>query len=186
MRRVLFWLVLGLLTPFFSGCAMLSGSDAAPPADIASPDMALVYGYVEADNDTINRVDLVRYNRVYIPPFRTPPRVMLFNDGVFMAENIKPGNYIIADFRSDRNNYNLVRSKRQFYQHIFRIKPGQLRYLGSYNLHVTQTGKISYGDFKVTMLERPGEREILMRLYDATAGTAWQDKIARRLKELRQ
>lgn len=186
MRRALIWLAMGILTPLFGGCAMVSGGSVAPPADIASPDMAMVYGYVEADNDTINRVDIVRYNQVYIPPFRSPPKVMLFNDGVFMATNIKPGNYVIADFRSARNNYNLVRSKRQYYQHIFHIKPGELHYLGSYNLHVTERGKISYGDFKVTQLERPGERQILMRLYDATEGTAWQDKIARRLKELRQ
>jgi hypothetical protein len=185
MRRVVYLVGLAIGMCMLSSCAAISRGD-APPDDMKSPDAALVYGYVEADNDNIVQVDFLQYNRLYVSPFKAPPRVLVFDDGVFMAENIKPGNYVIAGFRSERNNYNLSRSKRQSYQHIFRIKPGDMHYLGSYNLHVTQTGKIEYGDFKVTELERPGEREVLMRLYDATEGTAWQDKIARRLKELRQ
>ena len=185
MRRVASWIVLCLGMQLLAGCGVFSRGD-APPSDIQSPESALVYGYVEADNDAIERVDLVEFNKVYVPPFKSPPRVLMFNDGVFMAENIKPGSYVIAGFRSDRNTYNLTRSARQSYQQIFRIRPGDMHYLGSFNLHVTQRGKISYGDFKVTELQRPGEREVLMRLYDATEGTAWQDKIARRLKELRQ
>lgn len=187
MRRALYWLVLCLSVLVLDACGVMSrGGSSSSPADMQSPESAMVYGYVEADDDTINRVDIVEYNKVYIPPFQTPPQVMVFDDGVFMATNIKPGNYVIADFRSARNNYNMIRSKRQAYQHIFHIKPGDMHYLGSYNLRVTKRGKISFGDFKVTPLERPGEREALMRLYYATEGTAWQDKIARRLKELRQ
>lgn len=187
MRRTIYWVMLGLSVLMLNACGIMSrGGSPSSPADMKSPDSAMLYGYVEADNDDIDQVDIVQYNKVYIPPFETPPQVMVFDDGVFMAVNIKPGNYVIADFRSDRNNYNMIRSKRQAYQHIFHIKPGDMYYVGSYNLRVTRRGKISYGDFKVTPLERPGEREVLMRLYDATEGTAWQDKIARRLKELRQ
>lgn len=185
MRRAVYLLGLCFAVQLLAACSVLSRGD-APPQDMKSPDSAFVYGYVEADNDAIVQVDFVEFAKVYVPPFKSPPRVMVFDNGVFMAENIKPGSYVIAGFRSERNNYNLARSKRQSYQHIFRIQPGDMHYLGSYNLHVTQRGKIAFGDFKVTELQRPGEREVLMRLYDATEGTAWQDKIARRLKELRQ
>jgi len=85
-----------------------------------------------------------------------------------MAENIKAGSYVIASFHSERSVYILTRDTRQSYQHIFRIRPGEMHYLGSFNLHVTRRGKISYGDLKISELQRPGEREILMRLYDAT------------------
>jgi len=185
MRRVVYWLGLCISIQMLAGCGLLTRGD-MPPSDMRAADSALVYGYVEADNDSVEKVDLVEFNKVYIPPFRSPPRVLVYDDGVFMAENIKPGRYVIAGFRSERNNYSLTRSKRQSYQHIYLIKPGDIHYLGSFNLHVTQRGKISFGQFKVTELQRPGEREVLMRLYEVTEGTAWQDKIARRLKELRQ
>ena len=139
MRRVVIWIGVCLASQLLAGCGVFSRGD-APPGDMKSPDAALVYGYVEADNDSINQVDFVEFNKVYVPPFKSPPRVLIFNDGVFMAENIKPGNYVIAGFRSERNNYNLTRSKRQSYQHIFRNRPGDMHYLGSYNLHVTQRG----------------------------------------------
>ena len=185
MRRVVLLMSLLLSLSLLSACAAISRGD-APPGDMKSPQDALVYGYVEADNDNIVQVDFLEYNKLYVSPFKAPPRVLVFDNGMFMAENIRPGNYFIASYRSDRNTYNLSRTKRQAYQHIYRVLPGDMHYLGSYNLHVTQKGKIEYGDFKVTQLQRPGEREILMYLYDKTEGTAWQDKIARRLKELRQ
>ena len=103
-----------------------------------------------------------------------------------MAENIKPGSYVISGFRSDRNHYNLSRSKRQTYQRIFRVQPGEMEYMGAFNLRVTKKGKINFGDFKVSELRRPQERDVLKHLYHITEGTVWQDKIARRLKALRQ
>ena len=157
-----------------------------PPQEIKSADSAIVYGYVEADNDIIEQVDFVEYGKVYVSPFKFPPRVLVFDNGMFMAENIKPGTYVIASFRSEHNFYNLTRSQRQFYQRIFRIEPGEVQYLGSFNLHITKKGRIDFGDFKVTEIQRPGERDVLKHLFHVTEGTAWQNKIARRLKELSQ
>lgn len=185
MRRAVLLLGICFSLHMLTACSALSRGD-SPPSDMNSPDSAFVYGYVEADNDSIEQVDFVEYNQVYVPPFKLPPRVLVFDNGMFMAENIKPGNYVIAGYRSSRNNYSLTTSKRQAYQHIFHIQPGDMRYLGSYNLHVTERGRISYGEFKVTDLQRPGERDVLKYLYQVTEGTAWQNKIARRLKELRQ
>ncbi len=158
----------------------------APPDEMNSVDAALLYGYIEADEDAIERVDIVEFGRIYIPPFTSPPRVLVYDNGIFMAENIKPGSYVISGFRSDRNHYNLSRSKRQTYQRIFRVQPGEMEYMGAFNLRVTKKGKINFGDFKVSELRRPQERDVLKHLYHITEGTVWQDKIARRLKALRQ
>ncbi len=174
-----------ILVSLVASCTVVSRSS-APPSDISANDMGFVYGYVEAENDAIDRVDLVEYGRVYIPPFNKPARVLVYNNGYFMAENIKPGKYVISGFRSARNHYNLARSKRDAYQKIYRIMPGEMEYLGAFNVRVTKQGDLRYGRFSITELQRPGERDALKELYHATEGTAWQDKIARRLRQLRQ
>ncbi len=174
-----------LLVSLVAGCAGLARTS-APPNNIKLNDSGFIYGYVEATNDAIDRVTLVEYGRIYIPPFTQPPRVLVYNNGVFMAENIKPGRYVISGFRSSRNNYNLARSKRDAYQKIFRVMPGEMQYVGAFNVKVTKKGDLRFGKFKITELQRPGERDVLKELYHATEGTAWQDKIARRLKQLRQ
>jgi len=168
-----------------ASCTVVSRGS-PPPADMKTFESALVYGYVEAEDDVIEQVDILEFGRIYIPPFKKPPRVMVFDNGMFMAENIKPGKYVLAGFRSDRNHYNMARSKRKAYQRIVRIMPGEMEYIGSYNVRVTKKGRIEFGDFDVTTLQRPGERDVLKHLYQVTEGTAWQDKIARRLKALRQ
>ena len=168
-----------------ASCTVVSRTS-APPSDINANESGFIYGYVEAVDDAIERVDIVEYGRVYIPPFNKPPRVLVYNNGFFMAENIKPGKYVVSGFRSSRNHYNMARSKRDAYQRIYRVLPGEMEYVGAFNVRVTQKGDLRFGKFKVTELQRPGERDVLKELYHATEGTAWQDKIARRLKQLRQ
>jgi hypothetical protein len=185
MRRAVFIVGFFLSLQGLTACSALSRG-VAPPADMDSPDSAFVYGYVEAEGESIEQVDFLKYNELYLSPFKKPPRVMVFDNGMFMAENIKPGHYVISAIHTQRNNFNLTNSKREAYQHIYNIQPGDMYYLGSFNLRITQKGKISYGEFKMTELQRPGERDVLMYLYHITDGTVWQYKIARRLKELRQ
>jgi hypothetical protein len=184
MQRMFLQMGILLSAWLLLSCAIVSGE--APPSDMKTIDSAFVYGYVEADTDFIERVDLVEFGRVYVPPFRKPPRVLVFDNGMFMAENIKPGKYVIASFRSDRNHYNMVSSRRQAYQRVFHIEPGEMEYIGSFNVRTLHKSKRATENFKVTSIQRPGERDVLKHLYHATEGTAWQDKIARRLKQLRQ
>jgi hypothetical protein len=181
MRYCLHSVLLGLSALLF-GCA----THPAPPLAVKDPSLAMVYGHVEAGDDLIERVDLQQYGKTYIAPFRSPPRVLVFDDGTFVAENLKPGKYIITGFRSDENRYDLVRDERTSYQHIIHVAPGSLKYAGSYRLRVTRSSPIGRNDFKVTQLQRPGERDVLKHLYRITEGTAWRDKVARRLKQLRQ
>lgn len=178
--------LIGALCAVVSSCNVVSATKSPPPDDARYADSAFIYGYVEATNDVIEQVDFVEFGKIYIPPFRQPPRVLVFDNGMFMAENISPGKYVISGFRSDRNHYNLARSKRQAYQRIFRIEPGEMQYLGAFNIRVTKSGKLDFGDLKVSLLQRPGERDVLKALYHVTEGTVWQDKIARRLQQLRQ
>ena len=180
-KALIFFVIACLVT----SCSSLRRAS-APPDNIKARESAFVYGFVEAQDDSIDRVDFVEYGKVYVPPFNKPPRVLVFDNGIFMAENIQPGKYVISGFRSERNHYNIVRSRRHAYQRVIRIMPGEMQYLGAFNVRVTKKGKIEFGKFEVTELQRPGERDVLKHLYRVTEGTSWQDKISRRLKELRQ
>ena len=179
-------LILSCLISLMVGCANTSRSKMAPPEDSQSADAGFAYGFFETQNEVIERIDLIEYGKVYVPPFTNPPRVLVYENGVFMAENLKPGKYIISGIRSERNHYNLARNKRLAYQKIFIIEPGEMEYLGAYNLRVIEKGQLDYGELKIRELQRPGERDVLKELFHLTEGTIWQDKIARRLKQLRQ
>ena len=72
-------LLLPFLALLFSSCTVVSRVT-TPAEDIKNPDSAFVYGYVEAEDDTIDTVDFVQYGKVYIPPFNKPPRVLVFEN----------------------------------------------------------------------------------------------------------
>lgn len=174
-------LLLGLLLTGLAGC-----TKTAPPDDVFSKKYAMIYGSVLAD-DKITAVDFFEYGRTYIRFFSKVPRVLVYENGTFMSENLKPGKYVIAGFRSgEKNHYNLVRSEQQAYQRVIHVKPGEIKYVGSYRVHVTKSRLIGKGTFEIEEILRPGERQVLRNLQVVTAGTGWQKMIERRLKELWQ
>ena len=178
--------VLRLSTLLSTLCMLAACAVAHPPNEILSPEMAMMYGYVEADTP-IDAVDFYEFGVVYIPPFRQPPRVLVYKNGYFMAENLKPGKYYIAAFHSGDMTFKLVDSAQSSYQNVINIHPGSLNYIGSHRLVVRGRDIMQDRiDFEVVRTRRPDERTLLNYFYELTDGTAWQKKIARRMKELRQ
>ncbi len=164
---------------------LVACSSIAPPEEITAPDMGLVFGHIESDMP-IDKVDLQEYGVIYIPPFTYPPRVLVYDNGTFMAENLKPAKYVLVAFHAGNKVFTLVNDERSAYQHIVQVKPGQLNYAGSYRVTVTKKNLFGKGDFEVDELQRPTERDLLKDLFRLTQGTGWQKKIERRMKELRQ
>lgn len=158
---------------------------ADPPNDILSADKAMMYGYVDGEYP-IDAVDFREFGVVYIPPFRRPPRVLVYGNGYFMAENLKPGKYYIAGFYSGDKMYQVVNSPRSLYQNVINIRPGSLNFIGSHRIVVHKRRLVGHGEFEVVPIRRPDERSLLRFFYGLTDGTGWQKKIARRMKELRQ
>lgn len=166
--------------------AVAACSTPAPPDDVFSKNNAMIYGSVLAD-DKITGVDFYEYGKTYIRHFTKVPRVLVYENGTFMAENLKPGKYVIAAFHAgEKNLFNLVRSKQQAYQRIIHVKPGEIKYVGSYRIHITKSRLLGKGNFEIEEILRPGERQILRNLQVVTEGTGWQKMIERRLKELWQ
>lgn len=158
---------------------------AVPPNDIFSPEKAMIYGYVDAEFP-IDSIYLQEFGVVYIAPFKSPPRVLIYKNGYFMAENLKPGRYFISAYNSKLKSYKVVDSPQTIYQNIFTVKPGSLHFVGAHRIVVQKRRLLSHGEFDVVRLRRPDERSMLRYFYDITDGTGWQKKIVRRMKELRQ
>lgn len=182
-NRLILLASLALGIGFMTGCAFK-----APPDDIISPERAMAFGYIESDaKHPIDSVDFHEYGVTYIQPFKNPPRVLVFKDGYFMAENLKPGKYYIAGFFSGTKKYALINGSQSAFQLVINIKPGAVQYIGSYKLTVHKEHQIlSRGEFDITETLRPGERMALRKFYNVTAGTGWQKKIVRRMQALRQ
>lgn len=177
--------VKSLAVLFCSATLLLACATAVPPNDILSPEKAMIYGYIEADYP-IDSIDLQEFGVVYIIPFKRPPRVLVYDNGYFMAENLKPGRYFISAYNSNYKTYKVVDSPQSTYQNIFTVKPGSLKFIGSHKIVVRKRTLLGHGEFEVIRLRRPDERSMLRFFYEITEGTAWQKKIVRRLKGLRQ
>ncbi len=178
MSRFTIFLIAALL----GACSI--GAGIAPPLEIKSPEMGMIYGNIQAP-DRVTEVVLREYGKVYIRPFNRPPRVLIYRDGNFMAENLKPGKYIFSSMTTVNKRYNLVREKINAYQHIVTVHPGEIVYIGSFALFDLPQKDIHRDSFEMLRMRKPDERTVIKGLYEKSVGTGWQDLFARRLMELR-
>lgn len=164
-----------------SGCA----TKPKPPFEIKSAENGMIYGNIYIPGHEVTQVELREYGKLYIPPFRTPPRVMIFRNGNFVAENLPPANYYISRFVSKKLEYNLVKDARSSYQWVFNVAPGSVKYVGAFEITNVEPGIFQKGKFNIRAVRHPSERKVLKHMYEITQGTGWQSRIERRIKSLR-
>ncbi len=164
-----------------SGCAIKP----RPPFEIKSPENGMVFGNVYIRGHEVTEIELREYGKLYIPPFISPPRVMIFRNGNFIAENLRPANYYISRLKSYKLEYNVVKNARTSYQYVFNVEPGEVKYVGSLEITDIEPGIFQEGKFNVRSVRHPTERKILKHMYDVTQGTGWQARIQSKIKLLR-
>ena len=174
-------IVLCVLVIGLSGCA----TKPRPPFEVISPDKAMIYGNIQIPGHEVTEIELREFGKFYLPPFITPPRVMVFRNGNFLAENLEPGNYYISRFISKKLTFPLVKDSTSAYQNIFSLQPGEVEYIGSYVVTNVKPGIFTQGDFRIRSVRHPSERKVLKHMYYVTEGTGWQAMIDRRIKSLR-
>ncbi len=172
------------LIPLILIIACSTGAGIAPPLEIKAPEMGMIYGNIQAP-ERVTKVTLREYGKVYIRPFNRPPRVLIYKDGNFMAENLESGKYIFGSITTLNKQYNLVREKINAYQHIVTVHPGEIVYIGSFELFDLRPEDNRKDKFEVLRMRKPNERTIIKGLYEKSVGTGWQGLFARRLMELR-
>jgi len=167
--------------------AVLVGACAAPapPLEMRDASHSMIFGHVMAPGK-VTQIDLREYGKFYVSPFVKPPRVLIFNNGNFLAENLKPGKYIISAFNTKESDFVLVNSKRSAYQNIIHVEPGEAKFIGSYQVTEIKRGLLKKGEFDVRRTRKPSERRVLKHLFHVAKGTAWQAMIEHRMQELRQ
>ena len=170
-----------ILLANLSGCAVKP----KPPFEIVSPEMGMVYGNIHIAGHEVTEIELREFGRLYIPPFVVPPRVMIFRNGDFIAENIPPGDYYIARFVSKKLIYPLVINGTSSYQNIIHVEPGSAVYVGAYEITDVTPGLFVKGKFNMRLARHPSERKVLKHMFQITKGTGWQSRIGRRIKSLR-
>ena len=164
-----------------SGCA----TKPKPPFEIISPEKGLIYGNIHIPGHEVTEIELREFGKFYLPPFKKPPRVMIFRNGNFVAENLDPGNYYISRFVSKKLFYSLVKDGRSAYQWIINVEPGSVKYVGAYKITDVTPGVFVKGDFHISSVRHPSERKVLKHMFQITQGTGWQSRIQRRIKSLR-
>lgn len=176
----MFVIVLGFILNL-SGCAVKP----TPPFEIDSPEMGMIYGNIHIEGHEVTEVELREFGRLYIPPFIKPPRVMIFRNGDFIAENISPGDYYISRFVSKKLIYPIVVDGTSAYQSIIHVEPGSAVYVGAYKITNITPGIFVKGKFNMRLVRHPSERKVLKHMFKITEGTGWQSRIGRRIKSLR-
>ena len=156
-----------------------------PPFEIKSPEKGMIYGHIYIPGHEVTEIELREYGRLYLPPFVVPPRVMIFRNGNFMAENLTPGSYYISRFVSKKLLYSLVKDGRSAYQSIINVEPGSVKYVGAFKITNVKPGVFVQGDFDIRTVRHPSERKVLKHMFEVTQGTGWQARIQRRIKSLR-
>jgi len=157
----------------------------APPFEIKEANHSMIFGHVSAP-EKVTEVELREYGKFYISPFIKPPRVLIYNNGHFMAENLAPGKYMISAFNTKNSEFVLVNSKRTAYQEIIHVEPGEAKFIGSYRVTEIKRGLLDKGEFDVRHTRKPSERRVIKDLFHVTKGTAWQAMLEHRMQELRQ
>lgn len=178
-----FWILAAafILLLNLSGCA----TKPKPPFEISSPEMGMIYGNIHIPGHEVTEIELREYGKFYLPPFIVPPRVMIFKNGNFAAENLPPGSYYISRFVSKKLFYSLVRDGTSSYQWIINVEPGSVKYVGAYEITNVVPGIFVKGKFNIRKVRHPSERKVLKHMYQVTQGTGWQTRIQRRIKSLR-
>jgi hypothetical protein len=172
-----------LLSIFVLSCTM-SRASISPPKDIESKEMGAIFGHIQAP-ERVKEVVIRKYGKIYIRPFNRPPRVLIYKNGDFMAENLEPGDYVFAAVSTLGDRYNLIQNKTDAYQDIFTVHPGSIKYIGSYKLYEFRPEDGRREKFDIMRLRKPDERTVIKNLYHKSKGTGWQDLFNKRLMELR-
>ncbi len=174
-------LVVAFVLLNMSGCA----TKPKPPFEVISPEKSMIYGNVQIPGHEVTEIELREFGKFYLPPFISPPRVMIFRNGNFVAENLSAGSYYISRFKSKKLLYSLVKEGRDAYQWIINVEPGTVKYVGSFEITDVKPGIFVQGDFNIRSLRHPSERAVLKHMFQVTQGTGWQAMIDRRIKSLR-
>lgn len=182
MKQTFITLAMAAVTMLITGC---SGVGPIQPA--ANSQTAAAYGNITLPQRYITRVMLYKVGEVYAPPFKSPPKGHTYTNGNFFFENLKPGKYFLVGFMSGQDafyfNYRAIEKDKFISEVAVDIKPGSVTYLGSYKVTGIDHNFIKTDTFNIKHSDTPSKKAILNSLREKTAGTGWDQRIAKAIEE---
>lgn len=182
MRRI--WLVPGLLALGF----LVSCATGGHGRGINDSSNSLVFGYVDM-GDAPTKIQGASIMQVS-PPTDKPYWGTDVRDGLFYTYYLPPGSYKLASLSGSsfwRGNYRYNFPRQGGEQGVRITQPG-IYFLGSYKYKPMKSGFFEPGKFAIERVDSPTEAELLQKILDEDKeikGSAWEEKIRRRLAQLR-
>ena len=182
MKQIITILVMTVVTILMAGC-----SGVGPVRPAANSQAAAAYGNITLPQGSITHVMLYKVGVVYAPPFKSPPKGHTYTNGNFFFENLEPGKYFLVGFMSGQNafyfNYSGIEKDTFIREVAVDIKPGSITNMGSYKVTGIDHNFIKTNTFDIERSDTPSKNTVLTNLKEATAGTGWDQRIARAIKE---
>jgi len=182
MKRI--WLVPGLLALGLLVACTTGGHGRS----VNDPSNSLVFGFVDMA-DAPTKIDGATIMQV-APPSDKPYWGTDVRNGLFYTYYLPPGSYKLSSLTGSsvwRGNYRYSFPRQGSDQGVRISKPG-IYFLGSYKYQKVKTGMFEGGKFDIERVSSPTEAELLRRILEEDKeikGSAWEDKIRRRLAQLR-
>src|SRR5262249_22305049 len=150
-----------------------------------TPERSFVFGYIDMD-DAPSSLDWMTLSQV-APPTDAPIWGMRISDGMFYAEVLKPGSYILEEFGSNGGFFKKVVTYGAGRQNnpvkIVINNPG-VYYVGSFQYVRVSTGIFRPDAFELRRISAPSEKELLSRLLPFANGTNWDPILRTRMAAL--
>jgi len=182
MKQIITTLVMAVVTMLMAGC-----SGVGPIRPATNSQAAAAYGNITLPQGNITHVMLYKVGEVYAPPFKSPPKGHTYTNGNFFFENLEPGKYFLVGFMSGQDafyfNYRGIDKDKFIREVAVDIKPGSITYLGSYKVTGIDRNFIKTDTFDIERSATPSSSTVLNNLKEATAGTGWDQRIARLMKD---
>jgi hypothetical protein len=151
--------------------------------DGKDPDASFVYGYIDMQDGPC-WLHFFNMKQV-LPKTDKPYWHFRIDEGAFYAEYIPLGSFQLSELGGQDSWPGNTHYTWRFPQQLegLRLEKPGIYYIGSFKM--IDQGSFFKSKYDITPAEKPTEREILERLLPHAKGTKWDERLRKRLEELK-
>lgn len=172
--------------PVVAVVALLAACGGGLPREMEEPksaDVSLLYGHVDM-TDGPCWMSWFTMKQV-LPEVEKPFWNFRIHEGAFYAEYIPLGSFQFSEFGGQASWPGNTIYTFKFPQQLqgLRIEKPGLYYLGSYRMK--DESSFFKAKYDIDVSEKPSEREVLEKILPYAAKTSWEERVRKRLEELK-
>jgi len=165
---------------FLSACGGGMSQQMEEPKD---SDRSIVFGHIDMKNGPCW---LHWFNmKQVLPKVEKPYYWFRIDEGTFYAEYIPLGSFQLSEFGGDGSWPSNTRYTFRFPQQLegLRLEKPGIYYIGSFKM--TDEGSFFKSKYDIELAQTPSEREVIEKILPRAKGTQWEERLKRRLEELK-